>query len=163
MLYKITKQALGGKGSRIVIGADFVSNGHWAIKKEFIENEKLFSSVEVAEASFPGLQVSQMESGIAKVSPDMGQATALYLTHFLIDSAVKTLVRLYHCPQTGDLAGYNEAYLKFLGYPETLVAETVKGSAMDAAGHAFVIMPMTVDFGGYSLTKAAKAEEEKVA
>jgi len=129
----------GSKGARCTLLPDAVSNGHWAIKREYIANAPLFATVDTAQAAFPGLTVHDMPNGSFKAVSPSGTLRPWTVLPWSYENHNGTFRLL--ADEAGELASINAKYLAIIGFE---IGSTLYGSS---PRNPFIDAPTSEDAG----------------
>lgn len=162
------------KPFRITLFPDYISDGHWAIKKSVLKNAAFFTSVETTKAYFPKATVTQNESNIAieQVNTNIGPSPDYFTATKYLESNDKRMYRFFVNAITGALTQFDCDYLKLFtlkGFPldsqNGALWGSAKGACRDthnAEDMTFLILPVRFeeqDLTVFQATVRALAEK----
>jgi len=137
-----------GAKDMVSFDAEWVSNGHWALRKVWVENAGLFVTEETIEAAFGchNINIRKTEDLMRNILPPLGAPPLpKWAVTRLLLGRDQIYIRILKA-EDGQIAGINNAYLHLVGitWPETLYSQSPDQPFCDEAQRGqinFVVMP----------------------
>ena len=145
-MVKITKKMLANR--KVILGEQYISNGHWAANKGMIENaETQFKNEDTIKAAFPKvIFIDHKKPNVFEplVLPDK-TLTAYHKTNFINDNEYQARAFM---ADDGDLLYLNEDYIPLLNGADTVYSTDNTSPVFNAKIQeevTVVIMPIKVE------------------